>query len=139
MFSASVVLKHIHKVTEKLIFTSFTCPFEYCDIELPRLSELLHTAQKDGKLNLNDTKAKRIENPLKYKAFGIQHVKSSRDRPPVGMFTAMLVLSGIVIFDNPACSNSFTRFKGDQVASRSNLSLLLCLLSSFIIPLIKVD
>ena len=30
------------------IFTSFACPFGYCDIERPRLSELLHTAQKDG-------------------------------------------------------------------------------------------
>ena len=82
MFSASVVLKHIHKVTEKLIFTSFTCPFEYCDIERPRLSELRHTAQKDGKLNLNDTKAKRIENSLKYKAFGIIITRSCLVPPP---------------------------------------------------------
>ena len=49
-------------------------PFWYCDIERPRLSELLHTAQKDG--NFNDTKAKRIENPLKYKAYGIRQVQS---------------------------------------------------------------
>ena len=54
------------------------------------------------------------------------------------MFNAMRVLLGIVIFDNLACSNSFTRFKGDQVASRSNLSLLLYLPNSFI-SLIKVD
>ena len=46
------------------IFTSFACPFGHCDIEWPRLSELLHTAQKDG--NFNATKAKRIENPLKF-------------------------------------------------------------------------
>ena len=48
-------------------------------------------------------------------------------------------VNSLVIFDNLACSNSFTRFKGDQVASRSNLSLLLYLLNSFIISLIKVD
>ena len=101
MFSALVVLKHIHKVTEKLIFSR---PFGYCDIERPRLSELLHTAQKDG--NFNDTKAKRIENPLKYKSFGFQHVKSSL---VLQSSCEKLVCSPpCVSFDNLACSNSFT-------------------------------
>ena len=66
MFSASVVLKHIHKVAEKLIFS-------------PPLHVLLDIVILNGPaypnsftrprrtVNFNDTKAKRIKNPLKFR------------------------------------------------------------------------